>query len=134
MAGSFAISTKLEKNFLDAAIAGRCLVMQPGSETWALKTLNAVQSDGFTETDYQKIKALNGNTFEDYGSGITVTYPGTCGDGEAIEVVRFCYWQADRMQKDLATLHINRNKVGHDMPWIYRSASDDVRNQRRAAY
>ncbi|EPG6130098.1 DUF3383 family protein, partial [Klebsiella pneumoniae] len=40
MAGSFAISTKLEKNFLDAAIAGRCLVMQPGSETWALKTLN----------------------------------------------------------------------------------------------
>lgn len=101
MAGSFAISTKLEKNFLDAAIAGRCLVMQPGSETWALKTLNAVQSDGFTETDYQKIKALNGNTFEDYGSGVTVTYPGTCGDGEAIEVVRFCYWQADRMQKTL---------------------------------
>jgi hypothetical protein len=29
----------------------------------------------------RKIKALNGNTFEDYGSGITVTYPGTCGDG-----------------------------------------------------
>lgn len=116
MAGSFAISTKREKNFLDASLAGRCLVMQPGSETWALKTLNAVQADDFTETDYQKINAINGNTFEDYGSGITVTYPGTCGDGEAIEVVRFAYWQADRMQKDLATLFVNRNKVGHDMP------------------
>lgn len=116
MAGSFAISTKREKNFLDAALAGRCLVMQPGSETWALKTLNAVQADDFTETDYQKIQALNGNTFEDYGSGITVTYPGTCGDGESIEVVRFAYWQADRMQKDLATLFVNRNKIGHDMP------------------
>ncbi|EIV4830594.1 DUF3383 family protein [Salmonella enterica] len=116
MAGSFAVSTKREKNFLDAALAGRCLVMQPGSETWALKTLNAAQDDDFTETDYQKIKALNGNTFEDYGSGITVTYPGTCGDGESIEVVRFCYWQADRMQKDLATLFVNRNKIGHDMP------------------
>ncbi|EDH9991067.1 hypothetical protein CC628_24165, partial [Salmonella enterica subsp. enterica serovar Stanley] len=57
MAGSFAVSTKREKNFLDAALAGRCLVMQPGSETWALKTLNAAQSDDFTETDYQKIKA-----------------------------------------------------------------------------
>ncbi|CAH6345896.1 DUF3383 family protein [Klebsiella pneumoniae] len=131
MAGSFAISTKLEKNFLDAAIAGRCLVMQPGSETWALKTLNAVQSDGFTETDYQKIKALNGNTFEDYGSGITVTYPGTCGDGEAIEVVRFCYWQADRMQKDLATLHINRNKVGHDMPG-YELVSNQMESSLKA--
>lgn len=109
IAGSFAVSTKREKNFLDAALAGRCLVMQPGSETWALKTLNAVQADDFTETDYQKIKAFNGNTFEDYGSGITVTYPGTCGDGESIEVVRFAYWQADRMQKDLATLFVNRN-------------------------
>lgn len=116
MAGTFAVSTKLEKNFLDAALAGRCLVMQPGSETWALKTLNAVQADDFTETDYQKIKALNGNTFEDYGSGVTVTYPGTCGDGESVEVVRFAYWQADRMQKDLATLFVNRNKIGHDMP------------------
>lgn len=116
MAGSFAVSTKRAKNFLDAALAGRCLVMQPGSETWALKTLNAVQADDFTETDYQKIKALNGNTFEDYGSGVIVTYPGTCGDGESIEVVRFAYWQADRMQKDLATLFVNRNKIGHDMP------------------
>jgi len=116
LSGSFAISTKKPKNFLDAAIAGRCLVMQPGSETWALKTLNGVMSDDFTETDYQKIIALNGNTFEDYGSGVTVTYPGTCGDGESIEVVRFAYWQADRMQKDLATLFVNRNKVGHDMP------------------
>ncbi|BDN97296.1 TPA: DUF3383 family protein [Citrobacter braakii] len=116
LSGSFAITTKRAKNFLDAALAGRCLVMQPGSETWALKTLNAVQADDFTETDYQKIKALNGNTFEDYGSGITVTYPGTCGDGESIEVVRFAYWQADRMQKDLATLFVNRNKIGHDMP------------------
>ncbi|WP_234113400.1 DUF3383 family protein [Citrobacter freundii] len=116
MAGSFAVSTKRAKNFLDAALAGRCLVMQPGSETWALKALNAVQADDFTETDYQKIKALNGNTFEDYGSGVIVTYPGTCGDGESIEVVRFAYWQADRMQKDLATLFVNRNKIGHDMP------------------
>lgn len=116
MAGSFAVSTKRVKNFLDAALAGRCLVMQPGSETWALKTLNAVQADDFTETDYQKIRALNGNTFEDYGSGITVTYPGLTGDGESIEVIRFAYWQADRMQKDLATLFVNRNKIGHDMP------------------
>ncbi|HFI4704202.1 DUF3383 family protein [Enterobacter roggenkampii] len=116
MAGSFAVSTKRAKNFLDAALAGRCLVMQPGSETWALKTLNAVQADDFTETDYQKIRALNGNTFEDYGSGITVTYPGLTGDGESIEVIRFAYWQADRMQKDIATLFVNRNKIGHDLP------------------
>lgn len=116
LTGSFAISTKRPKNFLDAALAGRCLVMQPGSETWALKTLNAAQADDFTETDYQRIRALNGNTFEDYGSGITVTYPGLTGFGESIEVVRFAFWQADRMQKDLATLFVNRNKIGHDMP------------------
>lgn len=110
-AGSFAITTRVDSNYLDAALAGRCLTMQPGSETWALKTLSGVVADNFTETDYQTITAINGNTFEDYGSGVIVTYPGTCGDGEAIEVVRFCYWLSDYMQKNLATLTINQKKL-----------------------
>ncbi|HEY3591935.1 MAG TPA: DUF3383 family protein [Buttiauxella sp.] len=111
LAGSFAVTTRIESNYLDAALAGRCLTMQPGSETWALKPLSAVVADNFTETDYQTIKAINGNTFENYGSGVVVTYPGTCGDGEAIEVVRFCYWLADYIQKNLATMAINQKKI-----------------------
>ncbi|TNV17879.1 DUF3383 domain-containing protein [Buttiauxella sp. B2] len=110
-AGSFATTTRVESNYLDAALAGRCLTMQPGSETWALKTLSGVVADNFTETDYQTITAINGNTFENYGSGVIVSYPGTCGDGEAIEVVRFCYWLADYMQKNMATMTINQKKL-----------------------
>lgn len=114
MSGSFAITTTNMENPLVSALAGRCLTMAPGSETWAIKTLNSVAVDPFDDTDYAKIRAINGNTFEDYGSGIRVTYPGTCGNGEAIEVVRFCFWQADRIQKDMATLYVNRNKIGVD--------------------
>lgn len=114
MSGSFAITTTNMENPLVAALAGRCLVMQPGSETWAIKTLNSVAVDPFDDTDFAKIKAINGNTFEDYGSGIRVTYPGLCGNGEAIEVVRFCFWQADRIQKDMATLYVNRTKISVD--------------------
>lgn len=113
-AGSFAIATKIYYNHPDAAIAGRCLTMAPGSETWALKSLSATERDPFTETEYTTIAAINGNTYEDYGSGVYATYPGTCGDGEAIEVVRFCYWQRDDMQKRMATMFINSDKVGHD--------------------
>ena len=112
-AGSFATTTRIDSNYLDAAQAGRCLTMQPGSETWALKTLSGVEADNFDETDYQTITAINGNTFEDYGSGVIVTYPGTCGDGESIEVVRFCYWLSDYMQKNLATFAINQKKVAY---------------------
>ncbi|HEY2452881.1 MAG TPA: DUF3383 family protein [Scandinavium sp.] len=112
-AGSFATTTRVESNYLDAALAGRCLTMQPGTETWALKTLSGVVADNFTETDYQTITAINGNTFEDYGSGVTVSYPGTVGDGEAIEVVRFCYWLSDYMQKNLATMTINQKKLNY---------------------
>lgn len=112
-AGSFATTTRIDSNYLDAAQAGRCLTMQPGSETWALKTLSGVVADNFDETDYQTITAINGNTFEDYGSGVIVTYPGTCGDGESIEVVRFCYWLSDYMQKNLATFAINQKKVAY---------------------
>lgn len=114
MSGSFAITTTHMTNPLVAALAGRCLVMQPGSETWAIKTLSSVEADPFDDTDFAKIKALNSNTFEDYGSGIRVTYPGLCGNGESIEVVRFCFWQADRIQKDQATLYVNRNKIAVD--------------------
>lgn len=114
LAGSFSICTKIADNFPDAALSGRCLTMAPGSETWALKSLSATQRDPFTETEYTTIAAINGNTYEDYGSGVYATYPGTCGDGEAIEVVRFCYWQRDDMQKRLATMFINSDKVGHD--------------------
>lgn len=114
MSGSFSITTTHMNNPLVAALAGRCLVMQPGSETWAIKTLNSVSVDPFDDTDFAKIKALNSNTFEDYGSGIRVTYPGTCGNGESIEVVRFCFWQADRIQKDMATLYVNRTKIDVD--------------------
>lgn len=113
-AGSFAIATKIAGNFPDGAIAGRCLTMKPGSETWALKSLSATERDPFTETEYLQIAALNGNTYEDYGSGVYATYPGTVGDGEAIAVVRFCYWQRDDMQKSLADLYTNADKVSHD--------------------
>lgn len=114
MAGSLAVTTMDMSKPITSAMAGRCLVMAPGSETWAIKTLNSIAVDPFDETDYAKIRALNSNTFEDYGSGIRVTYPGTCGDGESIEVVRFAFWQADRIQKDQATLYVNQNKVGVD--------------------
>lgn len=112
-AGSFATTTRIESNYVDAAQAGRCLTMQPGSETWALKTLSGVVTDDFDETDYQTITAINGNTYEDYGAGVMVTYPGTVGDGESIEAVRFCYWLADYMQKNLATFAINQKKVAY---------------------
>lgn len=114
MAGSFATVTRIQSNYVDAAQAGRCLTMTPGSETWAIKTLTGVQTDNFTEDEYQTIAALNGNTYEDYGSDVMVTYPGTVGDGEDIGNVRFCYWLRDYMQKNLATTYMNQNKVGYD--------------------
>lgn len=118
MAGSFATVTRIDSNYVDAAQAGRCLVMTPGSETWALKTLSTVETDDFTEDEYKTIESLNGNTYEDYGSDVMVTYPGTVGDGEDIGNVRFCYWLRDYMQKNLATLYINQKKVGYDAQGI----------------
>ncbi|MNB60008.1 hypothetical protein D3C81_31880 [compost metagenome] len=117
-AGSFATVTRIESNYVDAAQAGRCLTMTPGSETWAIKTLSGVRTDNFTEDEYQLIASLNGNTYEDYGSDVAVTYPGTVGDGEDIGNIRFCYWQRDYMQKNLATLFMNQNKIGYNPPGI----------------
>ncbi|QUI98453.1 hypothetical protein KCP74_18345 [Salmonella enterica subsp. enterica] len=49
-----------------AALAVRCLVMQPGSEHGRLKLLTPL-SLMILQKLTTRIKALNGNTFEDYG-------------------------------------------------------------------
>lgn len=44
-------------SFADAALLGRCLPEDPGSETWALKTLAGVPARGYTGTHLTNLKA-----------------------------------------------------------------------------
>jgi hypothetical protein len=97
--------------FPDAALAGRCLTIQSGSETWALKSLSGITSDNLTSTQRATVHAKGGNTFDFYQTGLTLTAPGKVMSGEWIDVIRFRDWLKDQIQVNMVTMMIGRDKV-----------------------
>jgi hypothetical protein len=95
----------------DAAWAGRVFTIQPGAETWALKSLASVTPSNLSETNYQTITNKGGNTFEFYQPQLALTNPGRTFAGEWIDVIRFRDWLKDLIQTNMVQMKINRDKV-----------------------
>lgn len=103
--------TNAATEYPDAAWAGRVFTIQPGAETWALKTLGSVTPSKLSETNYQTITAKGGNTFEFYQPQLALTSPGKTFGGEWIDVIRFRDWLKDLIQTNMVQMKINRDKV-----------------------
>lgn len=84
--------------FFDAAILGKCLPFDPGSETWAFKTLAGVATFPMTGTHRANIIARNGNSYENV-AGLNITFYGSTGDGKFIDTRRGLDWLQDDMSK-----------------------------------
>lgn len=75
--------------FLSAAVAGRCLPFDAGSETWGLKTLDGVASTNFTATQIANMVAKNANWFNEIaGRNVTSPTSGKVSANEWIDTVR----------------------------------------------
>ena len=103
--------TNAATEYPDAAWAGRVFTIQPGAETWALKSLQSVTPSPLTATQKQTIETKGGNTFEFYQSQIALTNPGKVAAGEWIDVIRFRDWLKDTIQVNMVQMMINRDKV-----------------------
>lgn len=100
--------------YADGAWCGRVLPLDPGSETWALKTLAGVATPALTETQHENAINKMCNTYEAY-AGVSVTGVGdqtlggmgrVCGN-EFIDVIRFRDWLENTMQADIFTALAN---------------------------
>lgn len=89
---------KKQEEWPEVAAMARCFAIEPGGETWALKTLSAVSTDGWTETEAQAIFSKNGNTYEKVRNQ-GCTQNGKMVGGEWIDVIRFRDW----LQEEIAT-------------------------------
>lgn len=94
--------------FADAAWAGRCLPLQPGSETWALKTLAGVAATRLTATWRTNVLAKRGNVYETI-AGRNITQFGTVADNEYIDVIRFIDWVKARIAESVFTTLTDSN-------------------------
>jgi len=103
--------TNAATEYPDAAWAGRVFTIQPGAETWALKSLASVTPSPLTSTQKQTVVTKGGNTFEFYQAQIALTSPGKVAAGEWIDVIRFRDWLKDTIQVNMVQMMINRDKV-----------------------
>lgn len=103
--------------YIDAAIMARCFMIDPGGETWSLKSLAGVSTDKLTETQFNAVKNKNGNTFENVRN-ITVTQSGKVSAGEWIDIIRFRDWLQEEIATNVFTAMKNKNKVAYTDPGI----------------
>jgi hypothetical protein len=73
--------------FPDAAWLGRCLPLDPGTETWAFKTLTGVTAVAMTTTEVTNAESKHCNTYRTLG-GVDVTLQGYMASGRFIDQVR----------------------------------------------
>lgn len=110
--------TNADTEYPDAAWAARVFTIQPGAETWALKSLASITPSPLTASQRQTVYNKGGNTFEFYQSQIALTNPGKVSAGEWIDVIRFRDWLKDTIQVNMTQTMINRDKLPYTDPGI----------------
>lgn len=98
-------------NWTGAAWAGNRLPSDPGSSTWAFKTLAAVQVDSkLTGGQVSVIESKGGNVYRTI-AGVNVTTFGITASGEYIDVTRFIDWLDARIKERIFSVLINNAKI-----------------------
>jgi len=85
------------------------LVKQPGSATWALKTLQSLGVYDLSGAQVTKCRNKNVNSYLS-ASGISITQDGKTG-GEYIDVIHGCDWLKARIQNLVFGVLANNDKV-----------------------
>lgn len=96
--------------WLAAGLLGNRLPADPGSDTWAFKTIAGVAVLPLSTTARAAILAKHGNVYE-VKNGVAVTFPGVVALGEFVDVVRGLDWTRARMQEALFALQTANAKV-----------------------
>ncbi|RME21185.1 MAG: DUF3383 family protein [Candidatus Zixiibacteriota bacterium] len=103
-------ATQPDDPMADAAWMGNRLPSDPGSSTWAFKTLATVPPTKLTPTQSQNARSKNANTYETIG-GVNITREGTTGEPEYIDVIRGVDYIQARMTETIFSRIVNLPKI-----------------------
>jgi len=103
-------SADADTMFPECSWVGYQLQEQPGSNTWAYKTLSGFSVSKLSDTEAQHIQGKNGNTYETVG-GLNTTIGGKMFGGEWIDVMVFVDWLEQRMKERLWFRMANSKKI-----------------------
>jgi hypothetical protein len=97
-------------SWIEAAWPGESLPYDPGSQTWAFKTLSGVAAYGLTSGERTAILDKNCNIYTETG-GVNITENGKVASGEYIDIMRGIDWLTSRLQTEVFTNFVNSRKV-----------------------
>jgi hypothetical protein len=98
--------------FAAAAEMGRFFPIDPGGETWRMKSLTGVTVEHYTDTEIANLKAKYAHFYYDGITGSNVIGgDAKVAANEYVDVVRFLDWYTSQLQGDLADLVIGADKI-----------------------
>ena len=97
--------------FLDAGELGKFFPIEPGGETWRMKTIAGVTVESFTSTETTNLKAKFAHFYYDIGGRNVVGGDAKTSSGEYIDTVRGLDWYESELQVKLANLEIDNDKI-----------------------
>lgn len=98
------------RQFSEAGWLGDCLPRDPGSQTWAYKSITGSTTDAWTETQRNTLDTDNSNYYVEIAA-VPVTYPGKAHGGEFIDVTRGLDWLEARIQEAVFGALVNSPKI-----------------------
>lgn len=99
-----------ENEFACLAWMAKCFGYQPGSETWAFKTLATIVPSALSADNKKELEKINVSTFLRY-CGKNVTIGGKVVAGEWIDVIRFRDWLKSEIQTNVFNAIQNNTKT-----------------------
>lgn len=97
----------------DVAWAGKQLPEDPGSTTWAFKSLSGIPSDSFSSTERAALRDKRANHYINV-AGNNITYEGyTSEPGIFIDLIRGRDWLAQRMAEDILAELASQPKIAY---------------------
>ncbi len=109
-AHTYVLYSDRPQEFGAAGIMGQSFPLDPGSRTWAHKTVANVSSVELSATHVGNIEALNANWYRNV-AGANIFFPSKTGSGEYIDITHGIDWLKARVQEELFLLLLNNEKI-----------------------
>ena len=100
-------------DYPDSAWMGEGFPYEPGTSTWAYKTLNGVTPDTLLASQETALKNKNCNYYMTVG-GVSITQEGKVASGEYIDIIIGTDWIEARLREAVYSALVNNRKIPYD--------------------
>lgn len=100
-------------DYPDSSWMGEGFPYEPGTSTWAYKTLNGVTPDTLLASQETALKNKNCNYYTTVG-GVSITQEGKVASGEYIDIIIGTDWIEARLREAVYSALVNNRKIPYD--------------------